>query len=139
MKDLDLIKREEGCKLNAYRDTRGLWTIGYGHLLDQSVDYADLVWTQAQADEALELDMMDARREASDLPGFNVLNETRQAVLVSMCFQLGSLQNWPHFRAAVSAGRFDEAAEAGMNSLWAKQTPARAQRQMSMLRTGVPA
>ncbi len=28
---LELIKRFEGCRLDAYRDSVGVWTIGYGH------------------------------------------------------------------------------------------------------------
>ncbi|MCR5196170.1 MAG: lysozyme [Pseudobutyrivibrio sp.] len=30
-KGLDLIKQFEGCRLNAYQDVVGVWTIGYGH------------------------------------------------------------------------------------------------------------
>lgn len=28
---LEHLKREEGCRLNAYQDSVGVWTIGYGH------------------------------------------------------------------------------------------------------------
>ena len=28
---LDLIKKFEGCRLTAYADVAGVWTIGYGH------------------------------------------------------------------------------------------------------------
>lgn len=28
---LSLIKRFEGCRLTAYQDSIGIWTIGYGH------------------------------------------------------------------------------------------------------------
>ncbi|WP_369790558.1 lysozyme [Rouxiella sp. WC2420] len=30
---VELIKQFEGCKLNAYQDSVGIWTIGYGHTL----------------------------------------------------------------------------------------------------------
>lgn len=33
---LALIKRFEGCRLTAYQDSVGVWTIGYGHTLDVS-------------------------------------------------------------------------------------------------------
>lgn len=52
MKAADLIKKFEGCKLTAYQDTRGIWTVGYG--CTGSGIVAGTVWTQAQADEALE-------------------------------------------------------------------------------------
>ena len=28
---LPILKVDEGCKLTAYKDTRNIWTIGYGH------------------------------------------------------------------------------------------------------------
>lgn len=50
---LDLIKKHEGCRLNAYQDQRGIWTIGYGHT--GSDVGPDTIWTQEQADHALGL------------------------------------------------------------------------------------
>lgn len=136
MSDLakQLIEQEEGREHCAYQDTRKLWTIGIGCLVDSSVPGAGL------CDEAIDAqfahDSARARKDAAALPGFQRCNEVRQAVLVSMCFQLGSLQGWPKFKAALALGDYDLAAEEGMDSLWAKQTPKRAQRQMHMLRTG---
>ena len=45
-----LIKKYEGCKLQAYQCPAGIWTIGYGHT--KGVKEGD-VWTQEQADTAL--------------------------------------------------------------------------------------
>lgn len=61
-KGLALTRQSEGCKLSAYRDPAGLWTIGTGHLLssDKGADYSGLTWTQEQADVALESDMRHA-------------------------------------------------------------------------------
>jgi lysozyme len=56
----DALAREfEGCRLDAYQDIAGVWTIGYGHT-GKDV-YAGLVWTQAQADEALDHDIQAAQ------------------------------------------------------------------------------
>lgn len=52
---LKLIKDFEGCKLKAYKDIVGVWTIGYGHTGSDVVP--GLVWTQEQADKALERDL----------------------------------------------------------------------------------
>jgi lysozyme len=55
----DLIKGFESCRLVAYWDPIGqLWTIGWGHT-GKDV-YEGLEWTQAQADEALEHDVVAA-------------------------------------------------------------------------------
>jgi len=55
----DLAKAFEGCILKAYRDIAGVWTIGYGHCGKEV--YEGLVWTQEQADEALEHDLQAAQ------------------------------------------------------------------------------
>jgi lysozyme len=131
-----LITECEGCKLTAYKDSRGLWTIGVGHLLPQGQDWTGHTIPQEQADLMLADDMQTARVLASEFPHYDELNEVRQAVLISMAFQLGSKPlHWPHFMAALEARDYNAAADAGLDSLWAKQTPARAAREMVMLRT----
>lgn len=136
MSDLaqQLIEREEGRVRYAYRDSRGLWTVGVGALIDSSIPSAGL------CDEAIDAqfahDSARARKDAAALPGFQRCNDVRQAVLISMCFQLGSLEGWPKFKAALALGDFELAASEGLDSTWAKQTPKRAERQMEMLRTG---
>lgn len=46
----DLVKRWEGCRLQAYQDSVGVWTVGYGHTVGV---HPGLVWTQEQADQTL--------------------------------------------------------------------------------------
>jgi lysozyme len=132
-----LVAEEEGpFILKAYKDTLGVWTCGRGHKLpDQSQDHSALEWTQEHCQAQFEEDIDAARERAANLPGFQRCSPIRQAVLVSMCYQLGTLASWPHFKAAVAMGDFDAAADAGLDSQWALQTPKRARRQMTMLRT----
>lgn len=54
----ELIDSFEGCKLTAYRDIGGKLTIGWGHVGKEV--YEGLVWTQAQADDAREHDILAA-------------------------------------------------------------------------------
>lgn len=49
---ITLLKRFEGCRLHAYRDIAGVWTIGYGETLGVC---AGMVWTQDEADSRLYL------------------------------------------------------------------------------------
>ena len=58
MNAIDLAKQFEGCRLDAYQDIAGVWTIGYGHT-GKDV-YQGLVWTQEQADDALQHDLNTA-------------------------------------------------------------------------------
>ena len=82
---LDLIKRFEGCRLSAYQDSVGVWTIGYGHT--RGVKRGDKI-TRAQADEFL---AQDAAGAASDVERrVKVpLNQNQFDALVSFTFNLG--------------------------------------------------
>jgi lysozyme len=51
---LNLLKSFESCRLEAYKDVKGLWTIGYGHTND--VHEGEIV-SQAAADALLEMDL----------------------------------------------------------------------------------
>ena len=54
---LNLVKQFEGCRLNAYQDSGGIWTIGYGHTLGVKAGQAI---TEAQATEFLKQDLQAA-------------------------------------------------------------------------------
>lgn len=128
-----LITEEEGRRRHAYLDSEGYLTIGVGCLVDARKG-------GGLCDEAIDVqlqhDIDRARKVAAALDGFGLCNEARQAVLISMCFQLGSLSGWPKFRLALASGDFVLAAHEGLDSRWAYQTPRRARRQMAILRTG---
>lgn len=82
---LDLIKRFEGCRLSAYQDSVGVWTIGYGHT--RGVKRGDKI-TRAQADEFLAQDAADAASDVErrvKVP----LNQNQFDALVSFTFNLG--------------------------------------------------
>jgi lysozyme len=49
---IQLLKRFEGCRLTAYRDIVGVWTIGWGETLGVK---PGMVWTQDYADSRLRL------------------------------------------------------------------------------------
>ena len=53
---IQLIQSFEGCRTRAYRDTGGIWTIGWGHTGPEV--HEGLVWTQEQCDEQF---LKDAR------------------------------------------------------------------------------
>jgi len=83
---LDLIKRFEGCRLEAYQDAVGIWTIGYGHT-GPNVN-PGLKITQAQADVIL---AQDVERFASGVAA-NVkvgLTQPEFDALVSFAFNVG--------------------------------------------------
>jgi lysozyme len=104
MSATDLAKQFEGCRLDAYQDIAGVWTIGYGHT-GKDV-YEGLVWTQAQADDAL-LHDINAARALLEMYSPNLANGALDA-LTDFVFNLGighyrtstlckyvNAQNWP--------------------------------------------
>lgn len=48
----------ESCRLTAYQDIKGIWTIGWGHTGPEVCE--GLVWTQGQADDELIHDVQHA-------------------------------------------------------------------------------
>ena len=54
----DLTKSFESCRLTAYQDVKGIWTIGWGHTGSHVV--SGLVWTQEMADTMLIADVSTA-------------------------------------------------------------------------------
>ena len=81
-----LVKRFEGCKLTAYRCPANILTIGYGHT---GPDVRDgLVWTQAQADAALDRDLQTALNGVRKVV-LVTLTDKQMAALVSFVFNLG--------------------------------------------------
>ena len=134
------IKREEGCRLSAYQDTRGVWTIGYGAT---GPDIGPgLVWGQEMADQTLDaaIDHVCSQLDTA-LPWWRSLDDIRANVMVKMAYQLGigGLLAFRQMLAHVRAEEWDLAKAAGLDSEWAKQTPDRAKREMDELETGVHA
>ena len=85
-KGLDLIKRFEGCKLEAYKCPAGVWTIGYGHT---GVDvYAGLKITQQKAEKLLKNDLIIHCNNVEKLVTVP-LNQNQFDALVSLEFNIG--------------------------------------------------
>lgn len=133
---IDDLKSDEGCRLKAYQDTLGIWTVGVGHAHVSP----DTVWTQSQADEQLARDIETAEHCLDDgAPWWKSLNDARQDVLVNMTFNMGwaTLCGFHFFLAAAKAGDYDAAAHHMLNSKWAAQVHSRATRLAEQMRTGV--
>lgn len=85
-----LISREAR-KLKAYKDTKGIWTIGIGHTAAAGapIPYAGLTISAAEADVIFARDLVqyeDAVRDAINV----VLTDNQFDALVSICFNIGT-------------------------------------------------
>ncbi|MCB4768907.1 lysozyme [Ancylobacter sp. Lp-2] len=87
---LALIKQWEGRRLTAYKDTVGVWTIGYGHTDaagPPAVKRGQKI-SEAQAETMLRTDL--AQYEAAVAAAVTVtLTDNQFAALVSFCFNVG--------------------------------------------------
>lgn len=135
----DYIKLKEGLRLRPYRDTLGIWTIGWGHNLEANNEPMPEIITIQDANAYFEADFINAMRGAQEtLTGFGFLNEARRAVIVSMIFQLGlrGFRNFKKTIALINEGNYIKAAHEMLDSNAFKQTPARWAEQAIMFATG---
>jgi len=92
------------------------------------------VWKQVIVDTK-ELELKSRPNIAAAL---KQCNPAREDILVSMAYQLG-VDGLAQFKKAlifISNGDFISGANEMLNSLWARQTPGRAQRHAEVMRTG---
>lgn len=122
------LMRDEGFVPHAYQDSLGYWTIGFGRLIDERKGGGI---SREEAAILLRNDIELVRRVLHDtLPWVVVLDAARMGVLINMAFNLGvsGLLKFRKFLAAMESGDYKTAAGEMMDSLWAKQTGARATR-----------
>ena len=143
--ELALVRRHEGLRLVAYRDTRGNWTIGFGTRITDQVLLAgldaggSLSIDEAMAEWMLHRAVRIAREQAIDWIAQPVDSETsaRLAAVTSMAYNLGGAGLW-RFRIMQHAVRKDDwecASMKALDSKWARQVGSRATEIAEMIRT----
>lgn len=111
---LAALKREEGCKLTAYTDSRGVWTIGTGHTgkVDGITVHKGMTITQNTADRLLLDDLSWVERciaERVTVP----LNQNQYDALCSLIFNIGANAFiGSSVRRYLNAGNYTAAADA---------------------------
>ena len=130
------LRDEEGEVLHVYNDSMGFATIGVGRLIDKRKGGGI---TAEESEYLLGNDIAKVNAQLDEkLPWWRKLDEVRQAVIQGMAFQMGinGLLGFKNTLAMVKSGNYAGAANGMLNSLWAKQTPARAKRMSEQMRTG---
>ncbi|MDE1511993.1 lysozyme [Serratia nevei] len=89
-KGISLIKQFEGCELNAYQDSVGVWTIGYGWTqpVDGKKIGPGMVIDQATADRLLKCGVVQYEQGVNQLVKVNITQGQFDA-LVSFAYNLG--------------------------------------------------
>ena len=138
---MDLIKlreqliEHEGLRLFPYKCASGKTTIGCGRNLE------DRGITREEAMTMLQHDIDECAADCVLIVGQSVwdkLSDARQRVLVDMRFNLGpkGLRTFARTLAAISQGRYADAAQYMLESKWARQVGRRATRLSKMMRDG---
>lgn len=127
------LKRDEGLRLKPYRCSEGKLTIGIGRNIQ------DVGITEEEANILLANDILRCERDLDTrLPWWRNLSPRRQDALLNMCFNLGigRLMNFRKMLGALERGDWHEAAAQALDSRWARQVGARANRIADIFRNG---
>lgn len=134
------IQGAEGLRLEAYKDSLGYWTVGYGHLLGNSKDWTGYTITEADANAFLLRDIDNARVQAEGLPEWQYLDTAcRENAVIELVFNLGLVKwlEFVHTRECIEAQDWEGAATNLLDSDWAEQVgPVRSKRLANYLRSG---
>lgn len=115
---IDLIKNFESCRLQAYQDDKGVWTIGFGcthHVRSNSVI------SQEEADERFEEDIKSITNVVLNLILPRQITENQFSACVSLAYNIG-IGNFKSSTVLynLKMGHLDDAAKAIL--LWNKET-----------------
>ena len=119
----DDLRKFEGLRLNAYLDTRGLWTCGYGHRCAEGTQM-----TLLAAENTLADDISCAERGAKAVfPTFSAQPQHVQDVLVELTFQMGQsgMRKFVHFGQVIQSHDYALASACLIDSRFHRQCPAR--------------
>ena len=135
-----MIMKHEGVRNQAYKDSRGLWTIGVGHLIGNGSspgEYAGKTLTDKEVQDLFEEDFAHHVKIAEKTPGWDLANETGKGAMIDLAFNMGAW--WKKFKnaaAALSAGDFNKGADELVHSAWYSQVGDRAKQIVGMIRAG---
>ena len=137
----EILEREEGIKHEVYLDHLGYPTCGIGHLITEAdEEYGYDVGTPVSEERVTALFEADLKIVDDDcwnlFDRFEDLPDNIQLVCAAMAFQLGRnrLSGFKKFRAAVNEGRWSDAVDEMIDSRWYRQTTARADRMIALVR-----
>lgn len=147
---IDMIKRHEGVRYRAYKDSLGIWTWGVGRNLEgvglsteEQKKIFGKIYSRKELIKAarsitlnidqinlmLENDLLRVEKELKHYcPELLSRNETLRYVLIDMCFNLGiyRLKKFKKMFKALYAEDYKKASKEMMKSKWSRQVKGRA-------------
>jgi lysozyme len=134
-----MIIGHEGVRYRPYKDSRGLWTVGVGHLIGNGTSLPpawDRQFTESEVLGLFEKDYEEHRRAAENIPGFNKMNIAGKAALTDLTFNMGPhwIKKWPNTAKKLEAGDFEGVASDLEQSKWYTQVGNRAPKIVGLMR-----
>jgi lysozyme len=129
----EMLIEDEGLRLRPYRCTQQKLTLGVGRNIDANGI------RPSEAMFMLDNDIEEVIKGLDEnLTFWREMTPRRQMALINMAFQLGipGLLKFKNTLQLLRLGAYESAASNMLESLWAKQTPARARRVAAMMREG---
>jgi len=142
---IPILNFEEGYREKPYRDKLGYPTVAGGIKIGpKGAALSNYTFTVPRRvgdvwkEVFVENTITEMQLRPAIISALKSCNDARRDVLISMAYQMGvpGLAGFKNTLAMVSEGNFDGASRGMLNSLWAKQTPERAQRHAEVMRTG---
>lgn len=151
---MQMLEFDEGKRLSIYKDNLGHYTVGVGHLIikgecsrERAIAILDRkigCSTGGTIDEQqcymlFSSDLVDVEESIKRQWYYDIyqgLSDNRRKAVCNIVFQLGAV-GYGKFRrhlGALQQGDYKRAYEEGLDSAWAKQTPARCKRVLTVLR-----
>ena len=139
------VELNEGRKNTPYKDTKGLWTVGVGHLIGKTLpkefknaDGTPKTLSDSEVDKLFALDYEKHKQEAEKLPMYNELNDKGKQALIDLSFNMGATKfnanKWPKFFAALKAKDLNKAALELKDSSWFTDVKSRAPRVIELIK-----
>jgi len=126
---IENIKHSEGFVGTVYQDSLDIDTLGYGTKMPISEDEAELLLEHRLNKKIKAL--------IKEVPFVEKLSEERQGILYEMAYQLGigGLLKFAKMWGALRVSDYEKAAKEMLDSKWAKQTPVRAEKLASKMKS----
>lgn len=142
---IPILNFEEGYREKPYRDTLGYPTVAGGIKIGpKGAALSSYTFTVPRRvgdvwkEVFVENTIAEMQLRPAIISALKSCNDARRDMLISMAYQMGvpGLAGFKNTLAMISEGNFDGASRGMLNSLWAKQTPERAQRHAEVMRSG---
>lgn len=137
----EMIARHEGRRNRPYKDSRGLWTVGIGHLIGNGTSLPaemNREFSDAEIDQMFSEDYKHHAEAAAKIPGYDKINDQGKLALIDLTFNMGPVwyKKWPNFTKAMAEGNYEQAAASLQQSAWYGQVGRRAPEIVALIKGG---